>query len=178
MAVAGPSGSARTWAVEFLTAIGEPVTGCNVGAITAWEAAEGGGVTNDAAYNPLNTARLEPGSWTVNSAGVQAFPSWSEGLAANVAAITNGLYGPVLAALRAGNDAQGVADAVGASPWGTSPFTAALSMTGAPLTITGRDRPGRKEGNRVKVHPLRRAAGPPQGAPGPAEARQRPPHRR
>ena len=122
---AAPSGSARTWAVEFLTAIREPVTGCNVGAITAWEAAEGGGVTNDAAYNPLNTARTEPGSWTVNSAGVQAFPSWPEGLAANVAAITNGLYGPVLAALRAGNDAQGVADAVGASPWGTSPFTAA-----------------------------------------------------
>ena len=32
-------------------------------------------------------------------------------------------------------------------------------MTGGLLTITGRDRPGRKEGNRVKIHPLRRAAG-------------------
>jgi hypothetical protein len=121
---AGGSYTPQAWASAFLGIIGEPRTPCNLAAIEAWETAEGGAWSNSATYNPLNTAQPEPGSYPVNSDGVQAYPSWQEGLAGNAAAITNGLYGPVLAALSAGDNAQAVADAVAASPWGTSSFTA------------------------------------------------------
>ena len=58
---------------------------------------------------------------------MQAYPSVQEGLAATVATLRGGQYGPVLAALAARNDAQAVADAVAASPWGTEPFTASCA---------------------------------------------------
>jgi hypothetical protein len=116
--------SAQSWAAAFLAAIPEPQTTCNENAIVAWEAAEGGGVTNNAENDPLNTTEPEPGDWSINSVGVKAYPSYQEGLQANVTAITNGLYGNVLAALSAGNDAQAVANAVASSPWGTGAFDA------------------------------------------------------
>ncbi len=99
----GSSYTPATWARAFLAAAG---------------------VQNDARYNPLNTTLPEPGSWAINSVGVQAFPSWHEGLEASVAVLENGLYPAILAALRAGNDAQQAADAVAASPWGTGSFEA------------------------------------------------------
>jgi hypothetical protein len=122
-----PGGSSYTpasWAAAFLAGGGWPQTSCNLAAIQAWEAAEGGNWNNSAQYNPLNTTQQEPGSRPVNSAGVQAFPSWQEGFQANLTVINNGLYGGILAALRAGDNAQAVADAVAASPWGTAPFQA------------------------------------------------------
>jgi hypothetical protein len=122
-----PGGSAytpRSWAAALLSALGDAHTPCNMGAITAWERAEGGHWANGAHFNPLNTARLEPGSYAINSAGVQSYPSWPEGFAGTLAALGNGLYGGVLSALKAGNNAQAVADQVGQSRWGTEPFTA------------------------------------------------------
>jgi len=113
-----------SWASAFLGVIGEPQTACNLGAVEAWESAEGGAWDNSAAANPLDTTEREPGSWSINSVGVQAYPSWAEGLQANAAAITNGLYGGILSALSAGDSAQAVADAVASSPWGTAPFSA------------------------------------------------------
>lgn len=121
-AMADAPASAQAWAQAFLGAIPEPVTSCNLAAIEAWEQEEGGGVTNAAAHNPLNTAQPEPGSYAVNSDGVQAYPDWSEGLTANVQAITNGLYAGVLSALQAGSSAQAVASAVASSSWGTASF--------------------------------------------------------
>lgn len=122
----GGSGSytPASWAQAFIGALHDPETTCNVGAVTAWEAAEGGNWDNSAQYNPLDTTQPEPGAWAINSVGVKAYPTWPEGLQANLTAITNGLYGAVLSALGAGDDAQAVADAVAASPWGTEPFTA------------------------------------------------------
>lgn len=119
------SGSQQQWAQAFLAQIGEPQTQCNVAAVTAWAVAEGGGVTNDAANNPLDTTQPEPGDWSINGIGVKAYPSYQEGLDANATAITNGLYGGILSALSAGNSAQAVAGAVANSPWGTAPFEAA-----------------------------------------------------
>ena len=124
VAVTSAPASAQAWAQAFLQAIPEPETPCNTAAIEAWEREEGGGVTNAASYNPLNTIQSEPGSWSINSAGVQAYPGWSEGLQANVTAITNGLYGGILAALQQGDDAQAVADRVTSSSWGTGSFAA------------------------------------------------------
>jgi hypothetical protein len=121
-----------SWARAFLGAIGEPETACNLAAVRAWEAAEGGAWGNSATANPLNTTYDASGAWeaagkvtaTINSDGVRAFDSWRTGLIANVTVIRNGLYSPVLSALSAGNNAQAVADAVASSPWGTGRFSA------------------------------------------------------
>lgn len=124
MIPAGSSYTAASWAAALLTAGGWPRTSCNVGAITAWERAEGGHWANSARFNPLNTTQPEPGSWSMNSASVQAYPSWRSGFAATLATLGNGRYGPVLSALSAGTSARAVADAVAASPWGTAWFRA------------------------------------------------------
>jgi hypothetical protein len=122
-----PDGSAYTpasWAAALLSAEGWPRTACNLGAVTAWERAEGGHWANNAAYNPLNTTQREPGSRPVNSASVQAYTSWAEGFRATLTTLGNGRYGGILAALSAGDSARAVAGAVAASPWGTGAFPA------------------------------------------------------
>ena len=113
-----------SWARELLRAEGLPRTSCNVGAITAWEAAEGGHWENAARFNPLDTTEPEPGSQPMNSVGVQAYTSWQEGLQATVTTLNNGQYGGILTALQGGGNAQAVAGAVGSSPWGTGSFQA------------------------------------------------------
>jgi peptidoglycan hydrolase CwlO-like protein len=113
-----PSG----WAQALLGDLGMPRSAQNVTAITAWEMAEGGNWFNSARYNPLDTTMPEPGSTAMNSAGVQAYTSWGQGLAATVATLTNGQYGGILAALRAGTSALAVSAAVSESPWGTGAF--------------------------------------------------------
>lgn len=125
-----------TWARALLATIGAPVTDANVQAVTAWEAAEGGNWHNTASYNPLNTTLREPGSHGVNSAGVQAYTSWDQGLQATADTLAAGRYANIRAALASGNDAQGVADAILASPWGTQSLSlgsgAVGGGTGAP----------------------------------------------
>ncbi len=114
-----------TWAKALLVALDMPVTTANLAAIIAWEMAEGGHWYNSAHCNPLNTTWRMPGATSMNSVGVKAYLSWSQGLAATVNTLHNGLYEGILAALRDGSDAQAVADAVGASPWGTNSFDVA-----------------------------------------------------
>ena len=123
-----PGGNTYTpssWAAALLSAGGWPQTPCNLSAVTAWEQAEGGNWQNTARFNPLDTTQPEPGSSAMNSARVQAYPSWQAGFTATLATLGNGSYGPIRSALAAGTSAQAVADAVAASPWGTSGFQAA-----------------------------------------------------
>jgi hypothetical protein len=104
------------WAKDFLTQLGMPVTPDNVRAITAWEQAEG----TRAQFNPLATTQAGySGESRFNSVGVKNYASYADGISANIKAITNGLYGNILAALRTGNNAMAVAQAVANSPWGT-----------------------------------------------------------
>lgn len=119
---AADSVSPATWASALLVALRDPDSPENDRAVMAWENAEGGHWRNSAAYNPLNTTQGEPGSWPINAVGVQAYTSWDEGMAATIATLGNGRYGGILATLAAGNCAPCVADAVGASPWGTGRF--------------------------------------------------------
>jgi hypothetical protein len=120
----GGSYTPRSFARAVLRAEGDPRTPANVCAIVSWEAAEGGHWNNTAAYNPLNTTQPEPGSSPMNPVGVQSYTSWHEGLRATVDTLNNGNYPGILAALSAGDDAQEVANAVGAAPWGTGWFAA------------------------------------------------------
>ena len=115
-----------TWAKALLQALQMPTTTANMAAIIAWEMAEGGHWYNTAHFNPLNTTWRMPGATAMNSVGVKAYLSWAQGLAATVNTFHNGLYEGILAALRAGDDAQAVASAVAASPWGTGSFAVRL----------------------------------------------------
>jgi peptidoglycan hydrolase CwlO-like protein len=112
-----------TWAQAFLKSLGMPITADNVAAVVAWEMAEGGHWYNTAYFNPLNTTQSMPGATVFNSVGVKAYTSWVQGLKASVITLRNGYYGGILDALSRGNDAQAVANAVAASPWGTGSFT-------------------------------------------------------
>jgi hypothetical protein len=121
----GTSYTEESWARAFLTSAGLPAKGCDLAAVEAWQHAEG---SNPAWHNPLDTTqpwpRANPASHGINSVNVQSYPDVRSGLAATVHTLYNGRYGPVIAALRANNNAQRVADKVAGSPWGTQPFTA------------------------------------------------------
>ena len=114
-----------SWARALLRDARLPTSAANIAAVVAWEMAEGGHWLNAARYNPLDTTMAEPGASDVNAVGVKAYVSWAQGLAATLATLYDGDYGAVVAALQAGDDAQAVADAVAASPWGTLPFAVA-----------------------------------------------------
>jgi peptidoglycan hydrolase CwlO-like protein len=113
----------QTWARALLKNLGVPVTDANVSAIFSWEMAEGGHWYNAATFNPLNTTMSEPGATSMNSVGVKAYSSWEQGFTATISTLFNGYYAGIIAALERGDDAQAVANAVAASPWGTGSFT-------------------------------------------------------
>lgn len=96
-----------TWAAALLNAISAPVTPANVNSIVAWEEREGGNWNNTAKYNPLNTTQDASGATPINSAGVRAYTSWTEGLRATVQTLQNGAYADIVAALRKGKGLSG-----------------------------------------------------------------------
>lgn len=111
-----PSGvSVSGFSRDVLRAIGAPETASNMQAMSAWVKSEG----TSAAFNPLATCRKAPGATDFNSVGVKNFQSYEQGVQTTVGAIQNGLYQPVITALRRGDDPYAVADAIEASPWGT-----------------------------------------------------------
>jgi CubicO group peptidase (beta-lactamase class C family) len=121
-------GTRRGWARAFLAAIPEPVTHCNVHAVVAWEHAEGGGFGNQAENNPLNVNPGPGAGWPGYSAtGAWAFPDPQTGLDYTVQTVRLGYYDGIRAALAAGNDPQGVCDAIMASPWAGSHYNGALT---------------------------------------------------
>lgn len=119
-----------SFAQALLADIGAPVTDANVQAVTAWEAAEGGNWHNTARFNPLNTTLSEPGSSTINSAGVRAYTSWGQGLQATTSTLQEGSYAGIRSALASGSDAQGVVDAILSSPWGTQSLSLGTGVLG------------------------------------------------
>ena len=108
---------------------GLPRSACNMAALTAWVAAEGGHWNNSATYNPLTTTYDGNGRWeatgkvtgTINSDGVRAYNSWHTGFVATYRTLA--MYPGILGALQAGNSAAAVESAVANSPWGTGGFT-------------------------------------------------------
>ena len=105
------------WARDFLAQLNLPITAENVRAISAWEQAEG----TKASFNPLATTQSGfAGETRFNSVGVKNYMTYQDGIDANAHAILNGRYTNSLDALRAGNSADAVAQAIANSPWGTN----------------------------------------------------------
>jgi len=120
------------FAISVLQALGAPVNATNVSSLLSWMNAEGGNWNNTATYNPLNTTLPMPGSTVMsggNSAGVQAYSSWSQGLAATVRTLQDPAYSSVVGALRNSAGCSSVAGAVAASPWGTGAYSCNQSVT-------------------------------------------------
>jgi murein DD-endopeptidase MepM/ murein hydrolase activator NlpD len=136
----GPIAGGGSWATAFMTALGMPTSQPNLIAISAWAHAEGG----NAAWNPLNTTEQNvPGHTpnSYNSVGVQNYETFAIGLAATVKTITNGLYGSILNALRAGTSSLAVADGIINSPWGTGALVREILLGGWNSVATRTDTP-------------------------------------
>jgi hypothetical protein len=102
--------SEKAWIVAMLAALGALPTAANIKSLTNWIARETPWppVSKN---NPLNTTQLESGSRSVNSVGVQAYPSAATGINATVTTLENGRYPAIVAALRAGRGLSGT------GPW-------------------------------------------------------------
>ena len=111
----GQTQDSGNFANDVLTGIGAPVTPENVRAIEAWMRAEGGASHN----NPLNTTQGAAGASDFNSVGVKTYTSYEQGVQATIQTLLNGYYGNIIAALKQGNNAMAVANAIADSPWGT-----------------------------------------------------------
>jgi hypothetical protein len=121
-----PAGFARA----LLAADSLPRTSCNLSAVLEWERREGGGFGNQAEFNPLNVNPGPGAGWPgYNAYGAWAFPNAADGLLYTVRTLNNGDYGGILSALRAGNSAQAVCNAIMASPWAASHYDGTLTAS-------------------------------------------------
>jgi hypothetical protein len=126
----GDLGTHGGWAKAFLAADGMPLTRCNRNAVVAWEYAEGGGFGNQAENNPLNVNPGAGAGWPGYPAtGAWAFPDPQTGLNYTVSTIRNGDYQGIQDQLAAGDNAQGVCDAIMASPWASSHYDGNLTAS-------------------------------------------------
>lgn len=126
MATSTATGSGAQTPLSFaeavIAAMGWPETKSNIDAMEAWEQAEGGNWKNNAAANPLDTTLPESGSYSINSAGVQSYTGWPEGIAATVATLKENQrgYASIRTAFESGKAAQYLPAALNASAWGTN----------------------------------------------------------
>lgn len=107
------------WQAQILKGVGAPTTPQNFDVLDAWAKAEGGTATN----NPFNTTQPLPGATSYNSVGVRNYQTPQQGIDATIQTLKGpvGNYGPILDALRAGNDPTAVGQAIANSQWGTGP---------------------------------------------------------
>lgn len=115
-AAQGVPGGSGDFASDILSGIGAPITPENLRAIKAWMRAEG---TDPSNFNPLATTQGAEGARVLNSHGVKGYTSYEQGLKATIQTLLNGFYGNIIEALKAGNNAMAVAEAIESSPWGT-----------------------------------------------------------
>ena len=123
--VAMGSKDQQSWATDFLTKTGKPVTESNLKALTTWMKAEGKGWStslNRATYNPLNTTLDRPGAISFNAPGVKAYTSPEQGMEATIATLTGKSadargYTAIMNALTTGTSSQDVLNAIDNSAW-------------------------------------------------------------
>lgn len=105
----------QQYAAAVLQHGGWPETSENLQALVAVMVGEG----SRAHYNPLDTTQPAPGATYYTVTGVRDYPDLSTAVEAVVSTLTNGDYGPVVAALASGTSAGAVVRALATSPWGT-----------------------------------------------------------
>jgi len=101
---------------QILSGIGVPITDNNMAFVYAWRQSEGG----KAAFNPFNTTLWLPGTTKYNSVGVRNYTSAEQGIAATIKTIKDPRYESIVKSLEMDNPPMETAQALVASPWGTS----------------------------------------------------------
>jgi hypothetical protein len=129
----GGDGAAVTWAEDFLSQLGAPVTPGNEQFVYDWEQSEGGG----GEYNPLNEGPV-PGQPQLTTTGSQYgggaadYASYAAGIQGAVDYLDMSNYTQVKAALMANNPTE-AEQALFASPWAASHYGYGSSFSAAPL---------------------------------------------
>lgn len=130
----------QAFAAQELAALGAPVNATTQSEMLAWETAEGGNWDNSAKANPLNTSMPEAGSVNYQTGqpgvGVQAYPSWSEGISATTQTLldTRGEgYGAVVADLRSSAPPAQFAADLGASGWDAGHYAGSSGVPGSTI---------------------------------------------
>lgn len=103
-----------TWQQEVLALIGAKWTAAGTRALTLWAQSEG---MTPSYHNPLATTLGGYGGHSINSAGVQSYPTWPQGERATAATLGASYYVGIVAALKAGNTLYRIWAAINASPW-------------------------------------------------------------
>jgi len=111
------------WRERILLGVGARPTTENLRFFDAWAHSEGGSAEN----NPFNTTQVSGQKRNYNDLGsgigVQRYLTPQQGIDATINTLTNGRYGNIIGALRAGDDAMKAAAALRDSPWGTGALT-------------------------------------------------------
>jgi len=100
-APATPADSSETaWITSFLGALGAPDSAQNLATMTQWIAQEQPWSQATQSWNPLNTMESGFGSTSTFGIGISIYPTEQDGLNATVAAMNNGFYPAIIAALK------------------------------------------------------------------------------
>lgn len=109
-----PGGSGGDWRVLLLSRLGAPANNLNIDALQWWADSEG---MPDWENNWLATTYDGYGGTVVNSAGVKAYPTVADGVAATAATLDYGAYSGVVGALRQGSSLVDIWTEINSSPW-------------------------------------------------------------
>jgi hypothetical protein len=112
-AVPVTSGSETAFITATLADIGAPATQANITSLADWFPHEFPSWPPAAANNPMATTMPEPGDSIFNYDGVRNYPTASEGAQATAAALEDGYYPGIVAALRSGAGLCGRTDLAG-----------------------------------------------------------------
>ena len=134
--------SMDVWSIAILKGIGAPVTQNNLNNLAAWNACEDG-VSSQQRNNPMNTTLRGYGGSSINSAGVQHYPGFANGVQALVDTINNTpAFQGIKNVLVNNGSLNQLAAAIGSSGWGSSPTCVAGgnadigTASGTPATQT------------------------------------------
>src|SRR5574341_4162 len=105
------------FAKALLNRLGIPQSQNRLVGLVAFAASEGGHWANSARYNPFNTTLGMPGAQSMNSAGVKAYTSWSQGIEATARTMGQTNMRPMINALKADATPQQFLASVTQTPW-------------------------------------------------------------
>lgn len=122
------------FAIDVLVFLGAPRTHNNTISLVGW--AQAG--NNTCRFNPYNANASLTGSTACNSAGVQSYITWKEGVKATATAIEGPAYAQIYADLKASADPALTARDIAASQWGVGQQVVQLieEANASPATYT------------------------------------------
>lgn len=107
----------QQFAQDALLSLSKPVSEANIQSLVIWQTSEGTSAEN----NPCATTLRYENSTEFNSAGVQNYPSYQDGIQAWKLTILNGLYGAILSCFDQSASPAETCSTIENSPWGSKP---------------------------------------------------------